>query len=99
MLAKVDAKTSPNHADAITARWKGFQADRGGSTIFWDFIEKERNNLLKTYSFGARLAWDEDQHAYVEFEDGLDAFELFREAVYWWRHHLMALERELAAPV
>lgn len=98
VLAKVDAKTSPNHADAISALWKGLQEDRGGAAIFWDFIERERNNLLKTYAFGARLALDDDQNAYVEFEDGLDAFELFREAVYWWRHHLIALERELAAP-
>lgn len=97
VLAKVDAKTSPNHASAISALWKNLQADRRAAAIFWDFIERERNNLLKTYSFGARLAWGEDQYAYVEFEDGLDAFELFREAVYWWRHHLMALERELAA--
>lgn len=59
-------------------------------------MERERNNLLKTYSFGARLAWDEDEFPYVEFEDGQDAFERFREAVYWWRHHLMALELELS---
>jgi hypothetical protein len=97
VLKKVDAKTSPNHADAISALWRGFQADRVNSAIFWDFIEKERNNLLKTYSFSAKLAWREDQNAYVEFEDGMDAFELFREAVYWWRHHLMALERKLSA--
>ncbi|MBL0931145.1 MAG: hypothetical protein IBJ15_13635 [Alphaproteobacteria bacterium] len=99
VLAKVDAKTSPNHSDAINAFWKGLQADRRMAAIFWDFIEKERNNLLKTYSFGAKFTSDEDQDAYVEFEDGLDAFQLFREAVYWWRHHLMELERELSAPV
>ncbi|WP_313002781.1 hypothetical protein [Brevundimonas sp.] len=99
VLAKVDAKTSSKHADAIDELWKGFQADRAGSTIFWDFIERERNNLLKTYSFGARLEWDEGGCAYVEFDEGLDAFQLFREAVYWWRHHLMALEREVAPPV
>jgi len=98
VLAKVDAKTSPNHSDAINAFWIGLQADRRAAAIFWDFIEKERNNLLKTYSFGAKLAWNENQDAYVEFEDGLDAFQLFREAVYWWRHHLMVLEHELAAP-
>lgn len=99
VLAKVDAKMSPKHAEAIGALWKGFQADRDCSAIFWNFIERERNNLLKTYSFGAKLAWDEDQYAYVEFERGLDAFELFREAIYWWRHHLMALEHKLAAPI
>ncbi len=69
VLAKVDAKTSLAHGEAITAIWQGFQADRAGSAIFWEFIEKERNNLLKTYSFGARLAYDEEG-AYIRFEDG-----------------------------
>lgn len=99
VLAKVDAKASADHADAISALWGALQLDREGQgAIFWNFIEKERNNLLKTYSFGAKLAWDENRSAYVEFEDGLDAFELFREAVYWWRHHLMNLERKLSVP-
>ncbi|MBB3174933.1 hypothetical protein FHR90_002780 [Endobacter medicaginis] len=98
VLAKVDAKISPEHAEAIAALWKGFQDDRSKSAIFWTFIDRERNNLLKTYSFGAKLAWDDNQDAYVEFEGGLDAFDRFREAVYWWRHHLMALEHELLVP-
>jgi hypothetical protein len=72
----------------------GAVADRAESSIFWDFIEGERNNLLKTYSSGAHLALHDAGYR-VEFEDGDDAFQLFREAVYWWRHQLMALEEAL----
>ncbi|PQZ82818.1 MULTISPECIES: hypothetical protein [unclassified Brevundimonas] len=96
VLAKVDAKTSPKHTDAVGALWTDFHADRARSAIFWNFIERERNSLLKTYSFGARLARNDGGYAFVEFEDGVDAFQLFREAVYWWRYNLMALEREIA---
>jgi hypothetical protein len=94
VLAKADAVASPRHQTEIDRLWEGWKADRALSSIFWNFIEKERNNLLKTYSFGARLTHDEEGY-YVEFEDGQDAFQLFRQAVYWWRHQLMALENAL----
>jgi len=95
VLAKVDAKSSAQHSQAIDNLWRRFNADREGSWIFWEFIEKERNNLLKTYSFGAQLAPDEDGYR-VEFADGQDAFQLFRQAIYWWRHQLMELEDTLS---
>jgi hypothetical protein len=94
VLAKTDAIASPRHRAEIDRLWKEWKSDRIQSSIFWDFIEKERNNLLKTYAFGARLAHNSEGY-YVEFEDGQDAFQLFRQAVYWWRHQLMALEDAL----
>lgn len=94
VLAKVDGLASARHRSEIDRLWESWKIDRLRSSIFRNFIEKERNNLLKTYSFGARLA-SNDEGFYVEFEDGQDAFELFREAVYWWRHELMALEDTL----
>jgi hypothetical protein len=94
VLAKADAICSPRHRSEIDRLWQQWRSDRVDSSIFWDFIEKERNNLLKTYSFGARLMRDGDGY-YVQFEDGDDAFQLYRQAVYWWRHQLMALEDAL----
>lgn len=95
VLAKVDAKSSAQHSRAIVTLWDRFKSDRDESWIFWEFIEKERNNLLKTYSFGAQLVPGEDgQH--VVFADGQDAFQLFRQAVYWWRCQLMELEDSLS---
>lgn len=96
VLAKVDALASPAHAAAVDGLWAALKADRQSSAIFWSFIEEERNNLLKTYTFGAKLSSDEDGY-FIEFADGQDAFQLFREAVYWWRHQLELLEEELRA--
>lgn len=94
VLAKIDAKNSDKHSQAIGRLWMTFQSSRKNYWIFWEFIEKERNNLLKTYSFGARFERDHDG-PFIRFEDGSDAFELFREAVYWWRHQLTELEGAL----
>ena len=50
VLLKVDGedpKIRP-HVDAAWDRWK---TDRVTNAIFWDFIEKERNNILKEYEF------------------------------------------------
>ena len=76
VLVKVDSKTSPAHAVAIGELWRKFKSDREDAAIFWNFIEQERNNILKTYSFGARLSFD-DEGGYIEFGDGQDAFQLF----------------------
>ena len=42
-----DARVRPV-VDAAWARWKG---DRSGNAVFWEFIEEERNNILKEYRF------------------------------------------------
>ena len=50
VLLKVDGedpKIRP-HVDAAWDRWK---TDRVTNAIFWDFIEKQRNNILKEYEF------------------------------------------------
>lgn len=96
VLAKVDALDSPAHAAAVGGLWATLKKDRKSSEIFWNFIEDERNNLLKTYTFGAKLSSDEYGY-FIEFGDGQDAFQLFREAVYWWRYQLELLEDELYA--
>ncbi|MGK9052131.1 hypothetical protein [Neorhizobium petrolearium] len=95
VLAKVDAKASPAHSREIERFWQSLKSDRESSRVFWDFIENERNNLLKTYTFGARLAHDDDGY-YVEFNDGSDAFQMFRQAVYWWRYQLSSIETAIS---
>ncbi len=95
VLVKVDSKTSQHHARAIDDLWQQFKSDRESNRIFWKFIEKERNNILKTYSFGARLSNDDHDGYYVATEEGEDAFQKFREAVYWWRHQLTSIENKL----
>jgi hypothetical protein len=64
--------------------------------IFFDFIEKERNNILKTFSFGAELPAREDGRILAYGNTDIDATQLFREGVYWWRSQLREIEKRLA---
>jgi hypothetical protein len=97
VLDKVDAKVSPKHRKVIDAFWLELKSDRQSSKIFWEFIECERNNLLKTYSTAARATKNEGGW-FIEFGEGSDAFDTFRAAVYWWREQLMRLEHALNQP-
>lgn len=92
VLHKVDAQKSASHLQAINGTWNWIKSQE----IFSEFIEKERNSVLKTYTSGARFVTDEDG-CYIDFNDEDDAFHLYREAVYWWRNILIDLEDELSS--
>ena len=36
---------------AVDAAWGRWKADRSSNAVFWEFIEEERNNILKEYRF------------------------------------------------
>ena len=55
VLAKIDSKQSTVHKGAIAAEWDLLGQDRSANPIFWEFIEEERNNVLKAFEFGAQL--------------------------------------------
>jgi hypothetical protein len=94
VLAKSDTLTSTKHKIAVDKLWAEWKSHADENGIFWSFIEEERNNLLKTYESGATLAQDGDGF-YVKYATGEDAFQLFREAVYWWRYQLINLETQI----
>lgn len=96
VLVKVDSNKSPKHAACVQCFWSYLKAERSSNYIFWEFIEKERNNILKTYSFGAKLQLD-GKRAYIATDDGDDAFGRFRYAVYWWRQKLVELEASISS--
>ena len=51
VLRKVDggdARLRP----LIDAAWDNWKADRSKNSVFWEFIQKERNYILKEYRFG-----------------------------------------------
>ena len=54
VLKTVDSQASTEMADAIRAAWETLQRTRPEPEIFWQFIEEERNNVLKAYQFGAK---------------------------------------------
>ena len=50
VLHKVDAEDSKVSL-AVDAAWSRWKCDRENNVIFWEFFEKERNNILKKYEF------------------------------------------------
>ena len=50
VLHKVDS-SAPGYAPIINDLFATWKADRKTHAIFWDFIEAERNNILKQYHF------------------------------------------------
>jgi len=52
VLKKVDAGRSTSLAKAVDVRWHLWGQHREANRIFWEFIEAERNNVLKAYDFG-----------------------------------------------
>lgn len=53
VLDKVDSSRSANHKFAIDAAWKALQQSKPQPEIFWQFIEDERNSILKEYRLSA----------------------------------------------
>ena len=49
VLKNVDAKVSDQRRAAIDSAWCRWQSQRAKHAIFWEFIEAERNLILKEY--------------------------------------------------
>jgi hypothetical protein len=97
VLRNVDRHRGPKFEKVINNFWTDIKEDRRTHWIFFDFIERERNNILKEFSFGARLPDDENDSRVLVYDshDEWDGTELFREAVYWWRAQLEHLTAEI----
>lgn len=93
VLDKVDSNISSVHSAVIRHRWSEWKQNKRDSWIFWEFIEEERNNILKSFDFGVSVS----SGAYFHDELGLSGRELIGEAAYWWRHQLEEIERDIAA--
>lgn len=52
VLHKVDAPSDPALNRAIKDAWRNWSEKPEEHAVFWDFIEWERNAILKTYEFG-----------------------------------------------
>jgi hypothetical protein len=55
ILDKVDAAADPRLGRASGAAWRKLGTTKPEPRVFWDFIDDERNNVLKAYQFGAGL--------------------------------------------
>ena len=55
VLDKIDGAGSPEARQVIDRAWEELRGRRPEPKIFWEFIEAERNNVLKAYAFGPRM--------------------------------------------
>ena len=107
VLDKVDGAKCPKLKEIIARRWAEWKADRTANAIFWNFIEEERNNVLKVFELGVEgvdrmpliiespAASDEQKERVyqVDFRStGEDGRDLFHEALKWWQSQLDAIE-------
>lgn len=102
VLKKVDGERSPYLASAIDANWAKVTAPGGGNEIFHDFIERERNTILKEYDTSERLV------APVNAKSGpalgilvgtqiMKPLDALRDAITWWERLLVRVETEAQA--
>lgn len=55
VLDNVDGEESPEARKAIDEAWASLKKSKPEPRIFHEFIEEERNNVLKAYQFGAAV--------------------------------------------
>lgn len=54
VLNKIDG-ADPSIGRAVDQRYRYWKSEPQTNAIFWNFIEEERNNVLKEYQFGVSL--------------------------------------------
>ncbi len=109
VLRKVDSSNCPVFAEVVKERFESWKRDRESARIFWEFIESERNNILKEYEFRfdfspvittgeATHAWRVGADLYCPVVDGVyvgqDVRDVLQEAVRWWTQELDAIEAD-----
>jgi hypothetical protein len=101
VLKNVDAKASAEARNAIDAELRALKEHKAEYPIFWQFIEGERNNILKEYRFAAgqdvtvSLGGDPTTYAYPMKQGcfvGRDQREVIDEAIMFWEAHLKRVD-------
>ena len=92
VLKNVDSKKSNKIKLIIDENWNRWAKNKKDNWIFWEFILKERNNILKSYQIGISEHEDFIWHNEIE----MDGIHIIREATYWWRAQLELIEQQLS---
>ena len=104
VLKNVDnnRKIDPILSKIIEEQWELLKKSKPMPEIFWEFIEKERNNILKQYEIGAgqgvtiNLGNKVSTYSYTVTSGpykGRDQREVIREAIQWWEGYLDNIDK------
>lgn len=101
VLDKVDGENSPEARDVVDSAWQELNRRTPEPKIFWDFIEEERNNILKLYAFGPRGNITIHPGGPTTFEffmrsgefKGKDPLQLCGEAIEFWEEYLADIDQ------
>jgi hypothetical protein len=106
VLQKVDSEQSESTRVAVQAAYDSWKMDKAGNSIFWEFVEHERNQVLKQYEIGflfgpidvcvrSEAAILDDQ-LFCPVADGFfageDCRDVLEQAIEWWSQQLAAIE-------
>ena len=100
VLEKVDGNRSVYLKGAASEVWKEVKRNRNKNAIFFEFIEIERNNILKEYKVGEFIVypmdcsekWRKADYPMPFGERVLSQSVLIQEAVDWWESLLYEVE-------
>jgi len=110
VLRNVDGRHDPVLMEMITKRFDEWKRDKAKARIFWEFIDIERNSILKEYDLRfdfspmvttaeADHAWRIGSNLYCPVAEGTyageDVRDVLREAVTWWRAQVSSIVQEL----
>lgn len=108
VLDKVDSEQDSAVKVAVNKAYESLKADKLGNTIFWNFIDEERNQVLKQYELGffadpIDIVVDGqlhtlDEHLFCPLKYGSfageDCRDILEQAIEWWEQHLTAVEND-----
>ena len=102
VLNSVDGKV-PKYASAIADEWDELKRSKPAPPIFWQFIETERNNIVKEYEIGAGQGVTvyvgqnrpHDTHYLINVGpyQGREQREVLAEAIAWWEQYLANIDK------
>ena len=111
VLEKVDTKLNPAIAPTVQTKWERIKKHDGENRIFHEFIERERNLILKQYEMSpdtetqpiALVGIDQlftlERLLFCPLQDGPyqgeDCRDILAEAIEWWDAYLADIESTL----
>ena len=106
VLQKVDGESDKAVKAAVASAYSVWKSNRSENKIFWDFIEEERNQVLKQYEIGflggqvGMAAGAElhtlDGNVFCPITEGPfagdDCRDVLEQAIRWWEQQLALIE-------